>query len=154
MYIIQVTSMYIFIGCCPWSIRGQIGTDYVTNVVWLYMYFLNEWCSYRWRLTASFFIVLTALVCRSSTLRGAQNMQYLVWYEFEKQVQTLESVHPLISKYRQAGEKKLGCASYFQPACLYFEIRGRTLTRVWTITSKTVVDFSTFRTTFPTTSHG
>ena len=29
---------------------------------------------------------------------------------------------------------KVGCASYFQPACLYLEIRGRTLTRVWTIT--------------------
>ena len=28
----------------------------------------------------------------------SQNM-----YVFEKQVQTLESVHPLISKYRQAG---------------------------------------------------
>ena len=25
--------------------------------------------------------------------------------EFEKQVQTLESVYPLISKYRQAGQK-------------------------------------------------
>ena len=47
--------------------------------------------------------------------------------EFEKQVQALESVHPLISKYRQAGEKPL---SYIQPACLYLEIRGRTLTRV------------------------
>ena len=30
----------------------------------------------------------------------SQNMD-----EFEKQVQTLESVHPLISKYRQAGWK-------------------------------------------------
>ena len=46
--------------------------------------------------------------------------------EFEKQVQTLESVHPLISKNWL---KKLDCASYFQPACLYLEIR-RTLTRV------------------------
>ena len=30
--------------------------------------------------------------------------------------------------------KKLGCAPYVQPTCLYLEIRGRTLTRVWTIT--------------------
>ena len=42
--------------------------------------------------------------------------------EFEKHVQTLESVHPQISRY-------------FQPACLYLETRGRTLTCVWTITS-------------------
>ena len=55
--------------------------------------------------------------------------------EFEKQVETLESVHPLISKCRQAGKKKLGFALCFQPACLYLEIRGRTLSRVWTITS-------------------
>ena len=37
--------------------------------------------------------------------------------EFEKQVQTLESVHPLISKYRQAGLKKLvfsTCLSVFR----------------------------------------
>ena len=31
-----------------------------------------------------------------------------------------------------------GCASYVQPACLYLEIRGRTLTRVWTIASTTL----------------
>ena len=30
--------------------------------------------------------------------------------------------------------KKLGCASYFQPVCLYLEIRVGTLTCVWTIT--------------------
>ena len=42
--------------------------------------------------------------------------------EFEKQVQTLESVHPLIST---RNTDKLGCASYSQPACLYLEIRGR-----------------------------
>ena len=51
--------------------------------------------------------------------------------EFEKQVQTLQSVHPPISKYRQAVKKKLGCVSYFQPACLYREIRGRTLKAVF-----------------------
>ena len=42
--------------------------------------------------------------------------------KFEKQVQTLESVHPLISKYRQAVKKTR----------LYLEVRERTLTRVWT----------------------
>ena len=31
--------------------------------------------------------------------------------------------------------KKLRYASYSQPDCLYLEIRGRTLIRVWTITS-------------------
>ena len=36
--------------------------------------------------------------------------------EFEKQVQTLESVHTLISKF-----------SYFQLSCLYLEIGGRTM---------------------------
>ena len=34
--------------------------------------------------------------------------------EFQKQVQTLESFHPLISRYRQE----------LQPACLYLEFRG------------------------------
>ena len=34
--------------------------------------------------------------------------------EFEKQVQTLESVHPLISKYRQAGQKKIEVSSYMK----------------------------------------
>ena len=61
----------------------------------------------------------------------SQNMD-----EFEKQVQTLETVHPLISKYRQTGRKNSAAPSYFQPACLYLEIRGRTLSRVWTITYK------------------
>ena len=60
----------------------------------------------------------------------AQNMD-----KFEKQVQTVGSVHLLISKYRQTGEKKtrLRLVQYFQHACLYLEIRGRTLIRVWTI---------------------
>ena len=57
----------------------------------------------------------------------SQNMN-----EFEKQVQTL-GVHPLISEIQTSWLKKLGCTLYFQPACLYLEIRGRTLTRVWTI---------------------
>ena len=52
--------------------------------------------------------------------------------EFQKQVQTLESVYPLLISINtdKLIKKKLGCASYFQPACLYLEIRGRTLTRV------------------------
>ena len=49
--------------------------------------------------------------------------------EFEKQVQTLESVYPLISIHIEAGLKK-NSFSYFQPACQYLEIRGRTLARV------------------------
>ena len=39
-------------------------------------------------------------------------------------------------------KKKLGCASYFQPACQYLEIKGRTLTRIWTITSQTFCQYT------------
>ena len=42
------------------------------------------------------------------------NLDFLSKYEF----QTLEIVHPLISKYRQA-------ASYFEPACMYLENRRK-----------------------------
>ena len=49
------------------------------------------------------------------------NLDFLSKFKkFEKQVQALESVHPLISKYRQAVKKTR----------LYLEVRGRTLTRV------------------------
>ena len=50
-------------------------------------------------------------------------------FDFENQVQTLENVHPLISKFKKT-TKKLGCTSYFHHVCLYLEVRGRTLTRV------------------------
>ena len=59
-------------------------------------------------------------ILQTLILTFSQNMD-----EFEKQVQTLENVHHLMSKYRQ------GCASYFQPACLYLEIRGWTLGFTW-----------------------
>ena len=80
-------------------------------------------------------ISITKTVFRNTLiLIFSQNMD-----EFEKPVQTLESVHqvyPPSLNWQTSWLKKLGCASYFQPAWNVFRNqRKNRLTRVWTITS-------------------
>ena len=80
----------------------------------------------NWKITYS--VILSVLSNKTNLILGFSSPLTSIFSlnsmnEFEKQVQTLESVHPLISKYRQP---KLTSTSVI-------EIRGRTLTCVWTI---------------------